>query len=359
MVREEREKAASWGISAAVHLVILLLVTATGLFQAVSSESHPVDVEIYDNVTEDEQPSDGGEAAEEQPAAAEAAAMEAPAMAPIVIDESLKAPEIEKEPKEPKEPQEMKDAKDEKPEKKAEAKPASDKPANPSAAAKPDAKAANGAPGGRDGGSSDKPQGGPACDSSRVKRVKVRAAQPAYPASLQGANAVGSVTVNYIINASGGVESPQIESSSGYPEMDAAALAARKRLYLAVLQGLDMRDLHGPIDGFTVFYGVFRAQVRAVRKAAVADESAHRRVGWSLDALRQHGEPARERLTADAAYIASLELHRAAARPHKPCQQAQERRFSRAVRPDDGQPLAARDIERDILEDGHAAGRIR
>lgn len=222
MVREEREKAASWGISAAVHLVILLLVTATGL-QAVSSESHPVDVEIYDNVTEDEQPSDGGEAAEEQPAAAEAAAMEAPAMAPIVIDESLKAPEIEKEPKEP---QEMKDAKDEKPEKKAEAKPASDKPANPSAAAKPDAKAANGAPGGRDGGSSDKPQGGPARDPFRVKRVKVRAAQPAYPASLQGANAVGSVTVNYIINASGGVESPQIESSSGYPEMDAAALAA-------------------------------------------------------------------------------------------------------------------------------------
>ena len=116
-------------------------------------------------------------------------------------------------------------------EKKAEAKPASDKPANPSAAAKPDAKAANGAPGGRDGGSSDKPQGGPARDPSRVKRVKVRAAQlstaqPAYPASLQGANAVGSVTVNYIINASGGVESPQIESSSGYPEMDAAALAA-------------------------------------------------------------------------------------------------------------------------------------
>ena len=38
--------------------------------------------------------------------------------------------------------------------------------------------------------------------------------------------AVGSVTVNYVINASGGVESPQIEASSGYPEMDAAALAA-------------------------------------------------------------------------------------------------------------------------------------
>ena len=179
-------------------------------------------------MTEDEQPSDGGEAAEEQPAAAEAAAMEAPAMAPIVIDESLKAPEIEKEPKEP---QEMKDAKDEKPEKKAEAKPASDKPANPSATAKSDGNAANGAPGGGDGGRSDKPQGGPARNPSRVKRVKVRAeqlstAQPAYPVSLQAKKAVGTVTVNYIINASGGVESSQIEASSGYPEMDAAALAA-------------------------------------------------------------------------------------------------------------------------------------
>ena len=147
--------------------------------------------------------------------------MEASAMAPIVIDERLKAPEIEKEPKEPRE---MKEAKDE-------AKPASDRPANPSATAKLDGNAANGAPGGGDGGRSDKPQGGPARNPSRVKRVKVRAeqlstAQPAYPVSLQAKKAVGTVTVNYIINASGGVESSQIEASSGYPEMDAAALAA-------------------------------------------------------------------------------------------------------------------------------------
>lgn len=221
MLREEKEKAAGWGISCAVHLVILMIVAATGLFQAVSSESHPVDVEIYDNVTEDEQPTVDGEAAEEQAAAAETAAMEASAMAPIVIDERLKAPEIEKEPKEPRE---MKEAKDE-------AKPASDRPANPSATAKLDGNAANGAPGGGDGGRSDKPQGGPARNPSRVKRVKVRAeqlstAQPAYPVSLQAKKAVGTVTVNYIINASGGVESSQIEASSGYPEMDAAALAA-------------------------------------------------------------------------------------------------------------------------------------
>lgn len=214
MLREDKENAASWGISFGVHLVILMLVAATGLFQAVSTESHPVDVEIYDNVTEDEQPFDDSAEAEAQAAAPE---LEAAAPDPIVIDESIKVPEVEKEMKAEKQDKEK-----------------PDKPAkNPSADAKAnasDAKGTSGAPRGRDGGS-DKPQGGPARDPAHVKHVKVRAqqlstSQPAYPIALQGRNAVGSVTVNYIINVSGGVESPQIEASSGYPEMDAAALAA-------------------------------------------------------------------------------------------------------------------------------------
>lgn len=214
MLREDKENAASWGTSFGVHLVILMLVAATGLFQAVSTESHPVDVEIYDNVTEDEQPFDDSAEAEAQAAAPE---LEAAAPDPIVIDESIKVPEVEKEMKAEKQDKEK-----------------PDKPAkNPSADAKAnasDAKGTSGAPRGRDGGS-DKPQGGPARDPAHVKHVKVRAqqlstSQPAYPIALQGRNAVGSVTVNYIINVSGGVESPQIEASSGYPEMDAAALAA-------------------------------------------------------------------------------------------------------------------------------------
>lgn len=214
MLREDKENAASWGISFGVHLVISMLVAATGLFQAVSTESHPVDVEIYDNVTEDEQPFDDSAEAEAQAAAPE---LEAAAPDPIVIDESIKVPEVEKEMKAEKQDKEK-----------------PDKPAkNPSADAKAnasDAKGTSGAPRGRDGGS-DKPQGGPARDPAHVKHVKVRAqqlstSQPAYPIALQGRNAVGSVTVNYIINVSGGVESPQIEASSGYPEMDAAALAA-------------------------------------------------------------------------------------------------------------------------------------
>ena len=148
MLREDKENAASWGISFGVHLVILMLVAATGLFQAVSTESHPVDVEIYDNVTEDEQPSDDSAEAEAQAAAPEP---EAAAPDPIVIDESIKVPEVEKE------------MKAEKPEKQDREKP--DKPAkNPSADAKAnasDAKGTNGAPGGKEDGS-DKPQGGPA-----------------------------------------------------------------------------------------------------------------------------------------------------------------------------------------------------
>lgn len=210
MLREDKENAAGWGISCGVHIIILMIVAATGLFQAVSTESHPVDVEIYDNVTEDEQPSDDSAEAEAQAAAPEP---EAAAPDPIVIDESIKVPEIEKE------------TKAEKPEKQDKEKP--DKQAkNPSADAKAnasDAKGTSGAPGGRDGGS--------ARDPAHVKHVKVRAqqlstSQPAYPIALQTQKAVGSVTVNYVINASGGVESPQIEASSGYPEMDAAALAA-------------------------------------------------------------------------------------------------------------------------------------
>ena len=132
------------GISFGVHLVILMLVAATGLFQAVSTESHPVDVEIYDNVTEDEQsrPTTARrQRRRQQPPEPEAAAPDL-----IVIDESRKVPEVEKE------------TKDEKPDKQDKAKP--DKQAkNPSADAKAnasDAKGTNGAPGGKEGGS-DKP----------------------------------------------------------------------------------------------------------------------------------------------------------------------------------------------------------
>ena len=105
MLREDKENAAGWGISCGVHIIILMIVAATGLFQAVSSESHPVDVEIYDNVTEDEQPSDDNSEAEAAPAASEP---DAPQPDPIVVDQSVAVPEIETERKDEKEQPEKK-----------------------------------------------------------------------------------------------------------------------------------------------------------------------------------------------------------------------------------------------------------
>ena len=92
MLREDKENAAGGGISCGVHIIILMIVAATGLFQAVSSESHPVDGEIYDNVTEDEQPSDDNSEAEAAPAESEP---DAPQPDPIVVDQSVAVPEIE------------------------------------------------------------------------------------------------------------------------------------------------------------------------------------------------------------------------------------------------------------------------
>ena len=208
MRREEKERAAGWSISLGVHIVLLMIVAATGLFHAVSSESHPVDVEIYDNVTEDEEPSEETNSAQSAAAAPEAAVSE-----PILIEESALLTDREKEPQEKEAPQ---DAKKDK----------ASEQQKPAGEGKPSGKT-----GGKPGGDAAASGGGPARDPAHVRHVKVHAqqlstVQPAYPIVLQAKKAVGSVTVDYIINASGAVESPQLETSSGYPEMDAAALSA-------------------------------------------------------------------------------------------------------------------------------------
>ena len=126
----------------------------------------------------------------------------------------------------------------------------------------------------------------------------------------------------------------------------ALALAARERLHLTPLQVCDMRDLHGPVDGLAVFLGILRAEVRAVGKAAAVDEAPHRHVRRCLDALRQYGEPARERLPLELADIAPRQQDFARGGPRKAREQAQKRRLTRAVRPDDGRATARFNGER-------------
>ena len=126
----------------------------------------------------------------------------------------------------------------------------------------------------------------------------------------------------------------------------ALALAARERLHLTPLQVCDMRDLHGPVDGLAVFLGILRAKVRAIGKAAAVYEAPHRHVRRRLDALRQYGEPSRERLPLELADIAPRQQDFARGGPRKAREQAQKRRLTRAVRPDDGRATARFNGER-------------
>ena len=214
MIQEERENALGWGVSCGLHIIILMIVAATGLFQAVSSESHPLDVEIYDNVEENEEASDEAETAEASaPEPTPAAAVEEGA-----FDRNVKVPELEKEEKQ--KPQEEKQqTENKKSDASSEAK--SNANSNPNSNAnKAQAE-----------GEHKANQGGPARDPAKVRRVKMRAqplggTQPSYPANLRAQNAAGSVTVSYVIEADGSVSNPQVQASSGYPEMDAAAINA-------------------------------------------------------------------------------------------------------------------------------------
>ena len=205
---EDKDRLIGWCSSVGVHVILLLLVAATGLFQAVSSESRPVDVEIYENMT-DEDDSSAEEAAADD-AAAEPA--ETPAVDPIVVNPDVPVPAVEQDQKE-------------KPDKEKHA----DKPAGDAKAA---GKNPHGDARGKPDGHGGSGQQGPAPhDPGKAKHVKMRAQElggsaPSYPESLRARNVSGSVTVKYVINEDGSVSNPEITVSSGTPELDAAATSA-------------------------------------------------------------------------------------------------------------------------------------
>lgn len=185
MTREDREHAAGWGVSAIVHVFLLMAVAATGLFAAVSSESRPLDVEVYEDMMQESQAVETAAAAVPEPL---------PEMDPIVLDK--KSEERREERREEK--------KDERRDHHG---------AHSDAPSSGERKGSNGPP----------PR-----DPDAVKRVKVHAVElggtlPRYPA---GATGHGSVTVVYVVSASGTVVSPEITASPGDPALDAAVLDA-------------------------------------------------------------------------------------------------------------------------------------
>ena len=207
---EDRQKAIGWGASFGIHVVILILVAMTGLFNAVSTADRPVDVDVYEIA-----PAPAAPTAAAEPAAA---APPPPSIDEIVVDKKEEKPEPQEQPKEPEKKQEtaaqtqLSDA------------PPSDAPAHPSDAPPSDAPAqASNAPANNSGLSGR--------DSETAKRVSVppvflSGSAAAYPESLRAEGAEGSVTLSLVVGTDGSVESATVVSSSGYPAMDAAAQAA-------------------------------------------------------------------------------------------------------------------------------------
>ena len=94
---EDRQKAIGWGVSFGIHVVILILVAMTGLFNAVSTADRPVDVDVYEIA-----PAPAAPTAAAEPAAA----APPPSIDEIVVDKKEEKPEPQEQPKEPEKKQE-------------------------------------------------------------------------------------------------------------------------------------------------------------------------------------------------------------------------------------------------------------
>ena len=203
-----KEKVISWSASIGIHFCLLIAAAAMGLFAvAAPPDKRPIDVEIYDTAAP---------ASEAAPAAQAAA----PPPPPPSIDDI----QFEKPKKEP-EPQPQQEQPRETPRQTAAANTNTSNISSTDAGAKnaPTSSNAN------NGGGSD--SNAPAGNSQSSKRPKVpprnlSTPQPVYPESLRSQGITGVVVVRFVVTAGGSVPDATAEQSSGYPEMDQAAIAA-------------------------------------------------------------------------------------------------------------------------------------
>lgn len=196
-----KEKYLSWGASFGIHFCILAAAAAMGLFSITTqAEKRPIDVMIYDASAPESAP---------EPAAAEAA----PPM-PSIDDIPLDPPkkDVAEQQEQPKE--------------------------TPKAAPKPVAASTSTAPSTSEG-KSENPSTAPSSTSGESTGRDTAAAQrprtppqllsgsaPTYPKELERKGITGSVGLAIVVGADGGVQSVDVTSSSGYDELDQAAIAA-------------------------------------------------------------------------------------------------------------------------------------
>jgi periplasmic protein TonB len=226
MIEEQKRKFKATGFSLLLHLLVFAAIATTGLFAQVSAdEKKPVDVAVYDM--------DAGDAGGGHSNSTAAAA--APSAGDIVFEKRVQVPQIT-------------EAYTETPEKQQEYKKNhQDKAENPAVNASTGAgSAALSAGSGQSSGSDGSVPGagmgtgngqvsgqgnGDGRDAAAAQRPKtppqlISAPAPTYPESLRQQNAEGTVRVRMLVGTDGGVESAEVVESSGYGEMDAAALNA-------------------------------------------------------------------------------------------------------------------------------------
>lgn len=210
-----------WGASLGIHAVLLLLLSLTGIFSMAAHEPREMtEVALYDVSGGDE----GGGGGSQGEAAPEPAAPEVDASVDDVAIPEEKVPPVEQK----------KEQKKQEPGQDHSQQPATGNSGDRTGGSGNGSGSGEGNGTGEGSGSGSGSGhggggGGTANPDALTPEVPPRLtyrAQPAYPEALRKKNVTGTVGVSFVVGADGSVTSASVDSSSGYPEMDAAALEA-------------------------------------------------------------------------------------------------------------------------------------
>ena len=232
MVREERDKYRALLVSGAFHLLLLALLSFTGIFAivTVAEEKAPLDVTIYEETAGRQSGGGGGAAASPQAEAfapGDIAAVSEKTALPAIHEEYTKSPAKQQEYK--KEHGVVENASANGPAAGNGGGSSGDEHGGSGQGDGSGSGSGSGAGHGGDGGAGNGQ--GNARDPVTAARAAIAPVlqsrpAPVYPESLRVQNVEGTVVISIIVGTDGGVDSASVASSSGYGEMDGAALSA-------------------------------------------------------------------------------------------------------------------------------------
>ena len=231
MESNRRHKAIAWGISVVIHLLLFAVVALTGLFAKLSSDPDKVlDVTLYELETA---AAGGAEAAgaesggNAEPAAGDAMAV---TVEEAVLDQSAAVVRAVEE-KAAAKAESMQAARQESGS--GEKGKESSQTGSGMAGQEKGSKEGTGIGEGQETGAGSGDRDDAAAGRPAVPPQLVAGAAPAYPEGLRRQGIEGAVRVRVVVGRDGSVESAAVTSSSGYEEMDAAAVAAAYRYRFA------------------------------------------------------------------------------------------------------------------------------